>query len=423
MAQHSDNKLQPSEVEMADIPVVVDESGAQPTSPQELLAKLIDIVSKQVPDYTANLPPALITDLATTAVGALTINDSAMVETINSVTPYGANIPMLEQLGQIYGVQKGRGYNTAVYVVFTGTPGYTIERGFRVSDGNQSYDVQTPTTIPESGQTELVYCIAINTGIWAVPAGTVTKIQTSFSSEVRLNCINPSDGIPGSNNPNWESYRAQVLQAGMVTSIGTPSFLKNELQKVIGVRANLVSYRNVAPQVWTILVGGGDIYQVAGAIYRSIPDISTLTNEVPSGSGDNPPRAVNVSIIDAADTYTIPYLIPNSQDVAINLTFSIISNIDVSEDVVSSLATQPIIDYLTNIQIGDPINLINLESVFVESIMDVVLPKNISNIFITVYIDDIAKPPLEGTQLVYGDPYSYFITSSTAITIRKAGAS
>lgn len=314
------NQLNNDEVDMSDIPVVIDESGAQSTSPEDLLERLIEIVSANVPDYTANLPAALITDLATTAVGALSINDSAMVETINSVTPYGANIPMLEQLGRIYGVPKGRGYNTSVYVVFSGTPGFTIYRGFRISDGNQSYDVQTDTTIPASGQTEVVYCIAVNSGTWAVPSGTVTKIQSSIPEDITLTCSNPVDGVPAQNSPDWNSYRAQVISSGMVTSVGTPEFLKSELQKVSGVKTNLISYKMTAPQTWIIIVGGGDIYQVAGAIYRSIPDISTLTNEIPSGAGESPPEAVNVNIIDAADTYTIPYLIPSSQDVLVNLT-------------------------------------------------------------------------------------------------------
>lgn len=256
------------------------------------------------------------------AVGALTINNSAMVDTINSVTPYGANIPMLEQLGRIYGVPKGRGYNTSVYVVFSGTPGFTIYRGFRVSDGNQSYEVQTDTTLPASGQTELIYCVAVNGGVFAVPAGSVTQIQSSIPQKITLTCTNPVDGVPAQDTPNWDSYRAQVIAAGMVTSVETPQFLKSELQKVNGVRPNLISYKMIAPQLWTVIVGGGDTYQVAGAIYRSIPDISTLTNEIPSGAGDSPPEAVNITIIDSADTYTIPYLIPTSQDVRINLTWS-----------------------------------------------------------------------------------------------------
>lgn len=115
---------------MTDFPVVVTQGGAQPTPVTTLYEKLISQVAARVPDYTANLPPALVTDLASTATGALAIIDQAMVDLINSVTPYGANIPLLLQLGEIYGVTRGTGSNTSVYVVFTGDPGFVIPKVF-----------------------------------------------------------------------------------------------------------------------------------------------------------------------------------------------------------------------------------------------------------------------------------------------------
>lgn len=50
-------------------------AGAQPTPPNDLLANLIIRVAEKVPGYTANLPAGLITDLASTAVGALALID------------------------------------------------------------------------------------------------------------------------------------------------------------------------------------------------------------------------------------------------------------------------------------------------------------------------------------------------------------
>lgn len=56
---------------MSEIPITMTSAGAQPTPPKELLANLITRVAKKVPGYTANLPAGLVTDLASTAVGAL----------------------------------------------------------------------------------------------------------------------------------------------------------------------------------------------------------------------------------------------------------------------------------------------------------------------------------------------------------------
>ena len=98
----------------------------------------------------------------------------ARVDLINSCSPYGANVHLLKQLGAIYGVQR-EGTNTSVYVVFSGPPGFGIQKGFTVGDGTYLYTVRRDTVIPDSGQTEPVYCLATTTGIWAVPAGTVNQ--------------------------------------------------------------------------------------------------------------------------------------------------------------------------------------------------------------------------------------------------------
>lgn len=48
-------------------------------------------------------------------------------------------------------------------------------KGFTVGDGTYLYTVRRDTVIPDSGQTEPVYCLATTTGIWAVPAGWLTS--------------------------------------------------------------------------------------------------------------------------------------------------------------------------------------------------------------------------------------------------------
>lgn len=89
---------------MSTLPVVLDKSGLQPQSPLSLRAQLLALVAATNPGYTANLPGSLIEDISSTDVAALALIDSARVELVNSLTPYGANAFLLLQLGNIYGV-------------------------------------------------------------------------------------------------------------------------------------------------------------------------------------------------------------------------------------------------------------------------------------------------------------------------------
>lgn len=263
---------------MTDIPVVLTAAGAQPTPPATLLAQLIAAVSAINPGFTV-LPAGLIEDISSTDVGALTIIDTARIETINSLTPYGANDFLLSELGQIYigaGSAPGIPTNTSVYEVFSGSVGYVIQKGFVVSDGTYQYIVQAAGVIGSGGVSGPLYCISPTTGSWAVPANSVSAVVTSVPSPFTVTCTNPSAGLLSTPAETAEQYRARVLQAGMAVSTGTTELLKTLLYQVPGVQQNLVSVVQQPGGGWEIIVGGGDIYQVAMAIFNSGIDVSTL---------------------------------------------------------------------------------------------------------------------------------------------------
>ncbi|VEI69565.1 Uncharacterized homolog of phage Mu protein gp47 [Serratia fonticola] len=403
---------------MSDLPVVITQAGAQPTPPQELYDKLITSVAAKVPGYTANLPPALITDLASTSTGAIALIDHALVDTINSVTPYGANIPLLQQLGSIYGVQRGIGTNTSVLVVFMGSPGFVVPRGLIVSDGNHQYAVQNNAIIPASGQSASVYCLATASGSWAVPAGTVTQIITSIPAKITLTVTNTVEGLPGLEEQTNADYRAQVMDAGMFAVQGTPDELKSALASVAGVHANLIAFRQVELGKWAIIVGGGDPYEVARAIYQSVPDISMLTADVVSGSGYIPHKEV-ITLNDFPDAYIIPYVVPSSQAATVMLTWDTTGTVFTDPASVSVLAVPAIVDYVNDVYVGQPINIYQLQTLFQKAVSSVLSVEQISLIRIRVAIDGAIVEPDPNTGLVSGDYYKYFTTDASHVTVQK----
>jgi hypothetical protein len=261
------------------IPIVLGPAGMISASPTTVHQELLANVSATNPGYTANLPGTLIEDISSTDVAAILLCNSALVELVNSVTPYGANQFLLNQLGQIYGVQQGQDTNTSVYVVFSGPAGYIIPIGFTVSDGTYSYTVQTGGIIETGGDSAPLYCLATTSGSWAVPANTVTTITTSVPSPIVLTCSNPQPGTPSPGAQSVESYRSQVLQAGLAASQGMPRYLKTLLSNITGVQPRLISVVQ-AVGGWKVIVGGGDPYSVAYAIYSALFDITDLVGSV-----------------------------------------------------------------------------------------------------------------------------------------------
>lgn len=258
---------------------IITSAGAIPSSPTELLNAEIAAATALSPGLTATLPGSLVEDMASTAAGAVVLQDQAFVDLVNSVSPYTANAFMLYQLGAVYGVQQGQGSNTSVYVTFTGLPGFVIPVGFTVSDGTYQYTVQDGGVIGTGGQSTALYCLATVSGTWAIPVGTVTQIITSVPTGFTLTCTNLTSGLPGASAQSLADYQAQVIQAGQAVAQGMPTFLRTQIQNVSGVQPRLVSIRQTAGN-WEILCEGGDPYQVANAIFTGLFDINDLTGSI-----------------------------------------------------------------------------------------------------------------------------------------------
>ncbi len=276
---------------MSDFPIVVGPQGYVPQTPASLNTALINNVASINPGYTATLPGTLIEDISSTDTYALLQCDSSVAELINSLTPYGANAFLLNQLGQVYGVQPQAAYNTSVYVQFTSTtPGWTIIQGFTISDGVYQYIIQDGGIIGAGGVSGLLLAIATTPGAWAIPIGAVNQLVTSIPASISLTVINPSAGVPAAMAETEDSFRSRTLQAGLAASQGMDRYLKTLVSNIPGVQMRLVSARLVnftGNNQWEIIVGGGDTYQVANAIYESLFDITTLTGSVLQISGIN----------------------------------------------------------------------------------------------------------------------------------------
>jgi hypothetical protein len=469
------------------IPIVITKAGLTPQVPAEIRAKLIANVLAVRPGYTANLPGSLIEDIASTDVAAILLADGALVDAVNSVTPYGANAFVLAALGNQYGIGVGEASNTSVFVQFTGTPGYVIGKGFVVSDGTFQYAVQDGGVVGADrgdglGQSDLLFAVATTAGIWAVPSGTVISTITSVPNPFVLTVTNPLPGIPAEESETEESYRARVLEAGLASASGMTTMLKTLLGNVPGVQTRLITVLQKSAG-WEIIVGGGDPYLVAYAITKSGVDITKLvpsqitvigvtkaspgvyttdldhglvTGQVATVGSANPaqynhtgavtvideknfsfdgfdtsafanyiaggvvtpnPRNIEVSIIDFPDTYTVPFVLPPQQDVAVTATWNTTLPNFVSQAAVAQQAAPAIAAYINSIVVGQPINTSEMTDAFKESVSNIIDPQFITRLIFSVSINGQPVAPVGGTYIIEGDPESFFFTNSSSVTV------
>ncbi|MHB1659853.1 MAG: baseplate J/gp47 family protein [Acidithiobacillus sp.] len=394
------------------IPLVMTAQGPVPTAPSTLQTNLITAVAAEVPDYTANLPGSLIEDISSTDVGALVVMDQARVDSVNNVSPYAANAYVLAQLGAQFGLPQGLPTNTNVNVVFSGPAGYVIPPGFIVGDGTYQYLVQNGTVIGTSGSSQETYCVANQSGSWAVPEGTVTQLVTSVPTGYTITVTNPQAGVPGLSAESVQSYRSRVLLGGQAIAQGFGNFLTTQLQAVSGVTPRLVSVRQVNAG-WQVICGGGDPVEVAGAIYLGVIDLSTIVGSSTSS------RNVVAQIVNPPNTYSVVYINPPQQVVTMTVTWNTtLANFTASSEV-NQLAAPAIQSLINSIQVGQPINEMQMIAAFQGAVSSVLSAQYLTTLTFAVSINGVPVSPETGTQIIVGDPESYFYASATGITVQQ----
>ncbi|MFJ5338371.1 baseplate J/gp47 family protein [Pectobacterium sp. CHL-2024] len=469
---------------MSDMSVSYDAAGPIPKTAAELRSELVSIATSLSPGLTTDLPGSLIEDIASTDVGALLVCDQIRVDLINSVGPLKANVFMLNLLAQQAGIaaRKEQG-STTVAVQFSGPAGFVIPQGFLVSDGTQTYTLSDATIIQASGVSSAATCEATMSGTWAVPAGTVNQIVSSLPSEISLSCTNPTAGIPGADAETLYEFRERVWESQMSTVQGYPGFIRQKLTDLENVQARLVSIVQDG-NYWVVMCGGGDIYDMAGAIYKSAGDISRLrgssinitgitnanpgiaTTDITHGftsgqviriSGANGISGINdvnliidvisphsfsiglnttgsgawtgggvvspnlrnnvVTVNDWPDNYIIPFVVPLQQQVTVTFNWATKSVNYLTDATVASLVSSPVIQYINGIYAGKPLNINNLKDAFLQAVNSVLDMSLISTLSITVTVNGIITEPDAGTNIISGDPYSYFYVSPEGVII------
>ncbi|HAU5795901.1 TPA: baseplate J-like family protein [Citrobacter amalonaticus] len=469
---------------MSDLSVSYNATGPVPKTSEELRSQLVAQATELSPGITTDLPGSLIEDIVSTDVGALIICDQIRVDLINSVGPLKANQYMLNLLAQQSGIaeQKTQG-STTVPVTFTGPAGFVMPEGFLVSDGTYTYALNDATIIPASGVSSAATCEATTTGSWSVPVGSVNQIITSLPSDVTVTCSNLVAGTPGGAAEKLYEFRERVWEGQMSTVQGYPGFIRQKLTDVNNVQARMVSVVQDGDH-WVIMCGGGDIYEMAAAIYKSAGDISRLKgtdmnitgitnanpgvvttdithgfstgqvinvsgvtgmsgiNNVPltvtvltphtfsigidttssgawTGGGVVTPNLRNnvVTVNDWPDNYLIPFVIPLQQLVTIKFEWATESANYLTDATVSSLVSAPVVQYVNGIFAGKPMNINNIKDVFLQSVNGTIDMSLITTLNVVVTVNGIITPADTGTNIISGDPYSYWFIASDGVIV------
>jgi hypothetical protein len=130
-------------------------------------------------------------------------------------------------------------------------------------------------------------------------------------------------------------------------------------------------------------------------------------------------RNVGVSISDYPDVYTIQYVDPPQEVVAITVTWNTIAVNFTGQSAVAQLAGPALISYINSIPVGTPINTIALATTFQEAVASVLPASLLTRLTFAVSINGQGVAPAAGESYISGDPEGYFYASPTSMTITQ----
>lgn len=128
-------------------------------------------------------------------------------------------------------------------------------------------------------------------------------------------------------------------------------------------------------------------------------------------------RNQSITIVDWPDSYTIPFAIPLVQTVSVTFQWATQSINYLSDTLLLSLIQDDVISYVNSIYAGQPLNINKLKNIWNEGVQDTVDMTLFTHLEVTVVVNGTLTDPDSNTNIISGDPYSYWYMESNGVTV------
>jgi hypothetical protein len=302
---------------------------------------------------------------------------------LNSVGADYANDFMFKQLGASFGIFMKDFQYGQVYLVFTGTSGTYIKKGIRVKNSDGSIIVQT-TTAATIGSTGVITILAESTTeqLTSIPVGTMTTMVDTITGVTVTNSLAGTGGITAE---TISDFKTRVYTEIQSARSGNVARAYSELVKLDGVTSRLIKFKTSQIlsgsnyyQGIECIVGGGDDYQVAGAILSAFLQTKNL---ISAPSNSETARTVTKLVTLYNSTFSVSFTRP--KQIAVGLTITVTFNdYSTSQAVIYALLDPVFVAAFAALKVGSSVNKKYLDSLVVETFKD--------NDIEPIYVQDIA---------------------------------
>jgi hypothetical protein len=181
-----------------------------------------------------------------------------------------------------------------------------------------------------------------------------------------------------------------------------------------------VTFSGMTGGEWPSLNGTTRAATVLTETTFSIPIDTTVFGTYTGGGTLSPNfRNITVGIQDYPDTYNITFVNPPQQTVDVSITWNTSGTSFVNPASVSQLAIPAIVTYINSIAVGQPINVMVMNTTFQSAIASLIPAQLLTVLIFGVSINGVGVAPISGTFEIVGDPESFFFCTPANITIEQ----
>lgn len=330
-------------------------TGVIKDSPTVIRERLLNKAIEEVEGFT-NLPSGIQNNLLDESVLDIVEIQDMLANVMNSISPSYANDFIVRELGEAFGLKIKDQALPNTTITFYGLAGVIIPEGLEVgnADGSKKFITTKSDIINATGQVS-IYCEGADYYDTPTPANTLNILLNQVLNVT--SCTNLNDAVETTPAETISEFRSRFQTRALANRSGTVATLDNALKEIEGTVDRLCTYKasqivekGVSKAVLEIIVGGGDDYSVALAIFNSIlyPDIL-----VSNPSGDETNRTINVNVAFNSVDFPITYTRPKINQLSINISLTVQSGfINIPSEAFTLLLRPYYENYINNLKIG-----------------------------------------------------------------------
>ena len=330
-------------------------TGVIKDDPTVIREELLNQAIEKVEGFT-NLPSSIQNNLIDESVLDIAEIQDMLANVMNSISPAYANDFIVRELGAAFGLKIKNQALPNTTITFYGLPGVVIPEGLEVgnADGSKKFITTKSDIINANGQVS-IYCEGADYYDTPTPANTLNVLLNQVLNVT--SCTNLNDAVESTPAETISEFRTRFQTRAQANRSGTVATLDNNLKEIEGTVDRLCTYQasqiieeGVKEAVIEVVVGGGDDYQVALAIFNSVlyPDVF-----VSNPSGDETNRTVNINVAFNGVDFPIVYTRPKINQLSINISLTVQSGfINIPSEAFTLLLRPYYEDYINNLKIG-----------------------------------------------------------------------